>query len=128
MLISIFVTMGMLLPLAFPCTPTECYIKQGDTAPYCPEGTSSSIKWVVHIGLDCGNLSSIRFQHAALCTASYSLGMNTGTDGIPGMPGSCAAPCRCSCGQLQLASVFSTGWRRHPQGAGVHRALAGPSC
>ena len=48
MLISIFVTLGMLLPLAFPCTPTECYIKQGDTAPYCPEGTSTSIKWVMH--------------------------------------------------------------------------------
>ena len=44
LLISIFITLGMLLPLAFPCTPTDCYIKQGDTAPYCPEGTSSSIK------------------------------------------------------------------------------------
>ena len=69
-LISIFVTLGMLLPLAFPCTPTECYIKQGDTAPYCPEGTSTSIKWVMHTCIDWGNLgpSLIRFQQMLPCT------------------------------------------------------------
>lgn len=43
-LIGIFVTLSMLLPLAFPCTPTNCYIRQGETVPYCPEGTSSNVR------------------------------------------------------------------------------------
>ena len=46
LIIGIFVSLSMLLPLAFPCTPTNCYIKQGDSKPYCPEGTSSNIRWV----------------------------------------------------------------------------------
>lgn len=45
-IIAIFVSLSMLLPLAFPCTPTNCYIEQGDSRPYCPEGTSSNIKSV----------------------------------------------------------------------------------
>lgn len=45
LIIGIFVSLSMLLPLAFPCTPTNCYIKQGDSKPYCPEGTSSNIRW-----------------------------------------------------------------------------------
>ena len=44
LIIVIFVSLSMLLPLAFPCTRTNCYIKQGDTKPYCPEGTSSNIR------------------------------------------------------------------------------------
>lgn len=44
LIIAIFVSLSMLLPLAFPCTPTNCYIKQGDSKPYCPEGTSSNIR------------------------------------------------------------------------------------
>ena len=44
LIIGIFVSLSMLLPLAFPCTPTNCYIKQGDSKPYCPEGTSSNIR------------------------------------------------------------------------------------
>ncbi|KAL3159050.1 hypothetical protein ABBQ32_011048 [Trebouxia sp. C0010 RCD-2024] len=47
LIIAIFVSLSMLLPLAFPCTPTNCYIKQGDTKPYCPEGTSSNIRRIV---------------------------------------------------------------------------------
>ncbi len=44
LIIVVFVSLSMLLPLAFPCTPTNCYIKQGDSKPYCPEGTSSNIR------------------------------------------------------------------------------------
>lgn len=44
LIIAIFVSLSMLLPLAFPCTPSNCYIKQGDSKPYCPEGTSSNIR------------------------------------------------------------------------------------
>ncbi|KAK9804251.1 hypothetical protein WJX72_003440 [[Myrmecia] bisecta] len=47
LLMAIFVTLGMLLPLAFPCTPTLCTIKQGETMPDCPEGASSHIKRIV---------------------------------------------------------------------------------
>lgn len=46
LIIVIFVSLSMLLPLAFPCTPTNCYIKQGDSKPYCPEGTSSNIRYI----------------------------------------------------------------------------------
>ena len=44
LLIVIFVTLGMMLPLFFPCTPTQCVIIQGETKPLCPDGTSSQIK------------------------------------------------------------------------------------
>ena len=47
LIIVIFVSLSMLLPLAFPCTPTKCYIKQGDSKPYCPEGTSSNIRYIL---------------------------------------------------------------------------------
>ena len=46
LIIAIFVSLSMLLPLAFPCTPTNCYIEQGGSQPHCPEGTSSNIKSV----------------------------------------------------------------------------------
>ena len=52
LIIGIFVSLSMLLPLAFPCTPTNCYIKQGDSKPYCPEGTSSNIRWAATL-LQC---------------------------------------------------------------------------
>lgn len=39
-LIILFVTLGMILPLFFPCTPTQCVIIQGETMPVCPEGIS----------------------------------------------------------------------------------------
>ncbi|KAI7836469.1 hypothetical protein COHA_009686 [Chlorella ohadii] len=46
-LIVIFVTLGMILPLFFPCTPTQCVIIQGETKPLCPEGTPQDIKRIV---------------------------------------------------------------------------------
>jgi hypothetical protein len=44
LLMGLFVTLGMLLPLAFPCTPSQCVIEQGATAPICPPGASSHIQ------------------------------------------------------------------------------------
>jgi hypothetical protein len=44
LLMALFVTLGMLLPLAFPCTPTQCYIVQGATAPVCPPGVSPNVQ------------------------------------------------------------------------------------
>ena len=43
-LILVFVTIGMVLPLFFPCTPTQCIIIQGDSTPVCPEGTPPRIQ------------------------------------------------------------------------------------
>ncbi|KAL4443355.1 hypothetical protein ABPG75_011092 [Micractinium tetrahymenae] len=47
LLIVIFVTLGMMLPLFFPCTPTQCVIIQGETTPLCPDGTPDQIKRIV---------------------------------------------------------------------------------
>ena len=44
-LIGLFVTLGMLLPLAFPCTPTHCVIHPGDTTPTCPPGESQHMQY-----------------------------------------------------------------------------------
>ena len=33
LIITIFVTLGMLLPLAFPCTPTSCVMREGEARP-----------------------------------------------------------------------------------------------
>jgi hypothetical protein len=43
-LIVLFVTLGMLLPLFFPCTPTQCVVIQGQTKPLCPEGTPERVQ------------------------------------------------------------------------------------
>jgi chloride channel 7 len=43
-LIVVFVTIGMVLPLFFPCTPTQCVIIQGESTPVCPEGTPPRIQ------------------------------------------------------------------------------------
>lgn len=48
LLIIIFVTLGMILPLFFPCTPTQCVIIQGETKPLCPDlGPSEVIERIV---------------------------------------------------------------------------------
>ncbi|KAK9806419.1 hypothetical protein WJX73_004486 [Symbiochloris irregularis] len=39
-LMALFVTLGMFLPLAFPCVPTSCFIQQGQAQPVCPAGTT----------------------------------------------------------------------------------------
>lgn len=73
-LIGIFVTLSMLLPLAFPCTPTNCYIRQGETVPYCPEGTSFNIR----LGLLCcallryAVLSFVKLCSGLLCCVSVA--------------------------------------------------------
>ena len=43
-LMGLFVTAGMLLPLAFPCTPSQCVIEQGETTPVCAPGTSGHVQ------------------------------------------------------------------------------------
>lgn len=43
-IIAVFVTMGMLLPLAFPCTPTSCVMREGESEPSCPPGVTSHVK------------------------------------------------------------------------------------
>ena len=45
-IMGLFVTFGMLLPLFFPCTPTACVVSQGDSTPICPEGASSHVKYM----------------------------------------------------------------------------------
>ena len=46
-LIIVFVTLGTLLPLFFPCTPTQCVVIQGESTPVCPEGTPPRIQRIV---------------------------------------------------------------------------------
>ena len=41
---AVFVTLGMVLPLFFPCTPTQCVVLQGTMKPICPEGTPARIQ------------------------------------------------------------------------------------
>lgn len=43
-LMGLFVTAGMLLPLAFPCRASQCVIEQGATTPICPPGTSQHVQ------------------------------------------------------------------------------------
>ena len=45
-LIVLFVTLGMVLPLFFRCTPTQCVIMQGTTKPICPESMAEPVRWV----------------------------------------------------------------------------------
>ncbi|KAK9840815.1 hypothetical protein WJX81_006821 [Elliptochloris bilobata] len=52
LLMGAFVTLGMLLPLAFPCTPTQCYIEQGQTQPVCPPGVSPNVQRIVEQSLE----------------------------------------------------------------------------
>lgn len=44
LIISVFVTLGMLLPLAFPCTPTSCVMREGEGQPFCPPGVTTHVK------------------------------------------------------------------------------------
>ena len=44
LIIAVFVTLGTLLPLAFPCTPTSCVIREGESEPYCPPGVTTHVK------------------------------------------------------------------------------------
>ena len=47
-LIVVFTTLGTILPLFFPCLPTQCVIIQGESKPVCPEGTPPRIqRWVL---------------------------------------------------------------------------------
>lgn len=46
-LIVFFVTITTVLPLFFPCTPTQCIIIQGESTPVCPEGTPPRIQRIV---------------------------------------------------------------------------------
>ena len=46
-LIVVFITIGTLLPLFFPCVPTQCVIIQGESTPVCPEGTPPRIQRIV---------------------------------------------------------------------------------
>ena len=67
LLMALFVTLGMLLPLAFPCTPTQCYIEQGQTQPVCPPGISPNVQCVpgaaAHpVGLDLSPADAITLQ------------------------------------------------------------------
>jgi chloride channel 7 len=43
-LIAVFVTLSTVLPLFFPCTPTQCVVIQGESTPVCPEGTPPRIQ------------------------------------------------------------------------------------
>ena len=43
-IIAVFVSLGMLLPLAFPCTRTSCVMREGEDDPVCPPGVTSHVR------------------------------------------------------------------------------------
>ncbi|KDD74684.1 voltage gated chloride channel protein [Helicosporidium sp. ATCC 50920] len=51
-LIVLYVTLSMALPLLFPCTPTDCVVIQGNPQPYCPEGQPEYVRRVVGDSLE----------------------------------------------------------------------------
>ncbi|CAL8466168.1 g5704 [Coccomyxa elongata] len=51
-LMGLFVTAGMLLPLAFPCRASQCVIEQGATKPICPPGTAQHVQRIVEQSLE----------------------------------------------------------------------------
>lgn len=51
-LIVVFVTLGMILPLFFSCTPTQCVVLQGETTPICPDGQPEYILRIVEETLE----------------------------------------------------------------------------
>ena len=63
-LVGVFITLSMLLPLAFPCTPTHCILVPGDPTPRCPDGESDHMAYarpclvqLVSTGWVCGGCS-----------------------------------------------------------------------
>jgi len=51
-LIVVFITIGTILPLFFPCVPTQCVIIQGESTPVCPEGTPPRIQRIVEDSIE----------------------------------------------------------------------------
>jgi chloride channel 7 len=51
-LIVVFITIGTILPLFFPCLPTQCVIIQGESKPVCPEGTPPRIQRIVEDSIE----------------------------------------------------------------------------
>ena len=51
-LIVVFTTVGTILPLFFPCLPTQCVIIQGESKPVCPEGTPPRIQRIVEDSIE----------------------------------------------------------------------------
>lgn len=51
-LIIVFITIGTILPLFFPCVPTQCVIIQGESTPVCPEGTPPRIQRIVEDSIE----------------------------------------------------------------------------
>lgn len=51
-LIVVFTTIGTILPLFFPCLPTQCVIIQGESKPVCPEGTPPRIQRIVEDSIE----------------------------------------------------------------------------
>ena len=74
-LAALFVTLSMLLPLAFPCTPTHCVIVQGQTEPTCPPGESQHMRCAPQsaAGLGCAPHTRTLLllgQHVSRCSAT----------------------------------------------------------
>ena len=61
-LAGLFITLSMLLPLAFPCTPTHCIIVQGEDLPRCPAGESDHMRYVA-IRVSSGDCWAGAFDH-----------------------------------------------------------------
>lgn len=51
-LIVLFATINTVLPLFFPCSPTQCVVIQGESTPVCPEGTPPRIQRIVEDSIE----------------------------------------------------------------------------
>lgn len=67
--IVVFVTLGMVLPLFFKCTPTQCVIVQGETTPMCPEGAPRDLTRVVEESMELYTCSTS--QHHSQIPADW---------------------------------------------------------
>lgn len=107
-LIIVFVTLGMLLPLFFPCTPTQCVVLQGETTPICPDGQPEYVHRVVEETLEMYTCS--RSSHTSQIPASSGSGGDAG--GISG-GGESKANITIPSSYNELATIMSvTGWLR----------------
>uniref|UniRef100_A0A1D2A2N7 Chloride channel protein n=1 Tax=Auxenochlorella protothecoides TaxID=3075 RepID=A0A1D2A2N7_AUXPR len=113
-LIMLFVTMGMILPLFFPCTPTQCVVLQGETTPICPDGQPEYVHRVVEETLELFTCS--RTSH----TSQVHGGGGPGDADGPGGKGNITIPS--SYNELAtLMSVTGEDAIRHLFSRGTHR-------
>jgi hypothetical protein len=103
LLMALFVTLGMLLPLAFPCTPTQCYIVQGETAPVCPPGVSPNVQCAPALGRG----APLSLRRSWVCMGPWLGSARQTKTGCHGMKLPAGRPRRRTCAANTIAAIWS---------------------